>query len=1852
MPTLTSPASTARPEAADLGPLAWVLDELHKSLNSATQALRRFVRDAELSRGSDLAALDASPLRIARQQLHQAVGALEMVGLPVPARMLRAMEALTQKFVQRPEFCSEAAALKVERAGFALNDYLSGLIKGRRVSSVALFAQYRDVLDLLGEDRIHPADLWDQPRQVRAVPDLPAAPPMPYDAPAVRSRFDGLILNVVKTGNAPSARVLGDVCRAFYWEQKEPLVQSYWAVAAAYFEAMSLGLLAPDVYAKRAASRVLLQYRQLLKGDAQVSEQLARDLLFFCAQALPPEAPGSAPSLRAVRAAWGLDQTQPVDYAQPRFGHYDPTLLAQARKRMAAAAEIWSALSGGDASRLRAAQEQFSLVVDSIERLQPEAHALAQALSRVIDSLGHGNGLPSPALAMEVATAVLYLEAAYDDPDPTDAQRLQRGERLAQRLDQVLAGEPSPPLDGWMEELYRRVSDRQTMGSVVDELRASLGEVETALDAYFRQPAEKRPVLEVPGKLAQMRGVFTVLGLDQAALAVLRMRDRVERCLVDGPDAPANSPQAFEALGSSLGALGFLIDMLSYQRELAKKLFVFDEAQGVLRSVMGRQKEEGKSPSAHTDTAQEATNTVAIEAVQTRSTPVPESASAAPVPSPAAAPEDDGELRDIFLEDAAEVVANGQQALAQLRAAPADLALQTSLRRAYHTLKGSARMVGLTEFGEAAWAMEQLLNAWLPQQLPAPAALLDLSDQAMAGFGAWVQAIAQGQDGPWRAQPFRDSADALRLHQQVLALVLPGAAPAQAAASAAQTPQAPEPVQAPDFAHTQFVEEPTAAPAREGWLLEPAAPESPDLLDELDLDFSTVQEASEPALDAAPEGPAQPDVAAALTVHPDAPAPAPAAQFEPEPEMRQIGDLKVDAGLYAIYLSEADDWSSDLVQALQRGLATPPRNPDDACVALAHSLAGSSATVGYTGLSGLARALEHALQRVQAQGGTSPSQAQVLLDAAEHLRSLLHQFAAGFLKEPEPQILEALHGVAPSANPAVLNPVASPANLELDVGAQAVSDLPADDGAMDAAVQPAPAEPSLPSEKPDRLDVDLFAIFEEEAHDLLPQLGSALRQWQAQPLDASARTQALRVLHTLKGSARLAGALRLGDQAHSLETAVEAVTPDAAAAPGVAPLLAQYDALVQAFEALCAGAVQALAPQPTLAQAGSGTPDSAPPESGTTPVQWQDAARVALPVAVDGAHNPLQRQRGGQSLRVKADLLDRLVNQAGEVLTTRSRLAARLGGLRGAIDELDANLARLQTQLRELETQAESQMQSRLAQARDAAQDFDPLEMDRFTRVQELTRMMAESVHDVATVRTSLQRNLEGVEDDLTAQARQARELQHDLLRTRMTEFDSLADRLYGVVRQAAKDAGRSVRLDIEGGTLELDRGVLERVAPVFEHLLRNAVGHGIEPPEQRLAAGKPELGQVRVALVQQGNEVVATVSDDGRGLNLEAIRTRAVALGLLRADEQPGAHALAQLIFASGLSTASEVSALSGRGIGMDVVRAEINALGGRVELSTQPGQGTQFRLVLPLTTAVSHVVLVRVGQQVVGVPAGLVEQVRRISGAELDAAYASGRFAQGGGTLAFFWAGAVLQASRASTEPRGTHAVVLVVHSAGQRLALHVDEVLGNQELVVKNLGPQLATLPGLMGMSVLASGAVVLIYNPVALVLHYGDAIQDLMAGVAQASSAPALAVPAVGAAALAPLVLVVDDSVTVRRVTQRLLQREGYRVALANDGLHALEVLAQERPVVVLSDIEMPRMDGFDLVRNLRAHAQWADLPVIMITSRLADKHRALAASLGVQHYLGKPFDEAELLRWVQHYSALAATATATDAAAGA
>jgi chemosensory pili system protein ChpA (sensor histidine kinase/response regulator) len=603
-----------------------------------------------------------------------------------------------------------------------------------------------------------------------------------------------------------------------------------------------------------------------------------------------------------------------------------------------------------------------------------------------------------------------------------------------------------------------------------------------------------------------------------------------------------------------------------------------------------------------------------------------------------------------------------------------------------------------------------------------------------------------------------------------------------------------------------------------------------------------------------------------------------------------------------------------------------------------------------------------------------------------------------------------------------------------------------------------------------------------------------------------------------------------------------------------------------------------------------------------------------------GTEDDLGLRGTQEQVRVRAELLDRLVNYAGEVAIYRSRLEQQLGAFRGATAEMEQTNLRLRDQLRRLEIETEAQIIARYqreGETRDAT--FDPLELDRFSNLQQLSRALAETATDLSSLQGTLDDLTQGYETLLLQQSRVSSELQEGLMRTRMVPFDTVVPRLRRVLRQASTDSGKAAQLKLEGAQGELDRNVLERMTAPLEHMLRNAVAHGLEKSDVRAQSGKPEEGVITLSIRKEGSEVVLQISDDGRGLDRKAIRERGEDRGLVRKDVPLSNAQLDALIFEPGFSTAEEVTRLAGRGVGMDVVASEVRQLGGTIDIHSELGKGTVFTLRLPQTLAVTQAAFVRIGETTFAVPIASVRGVGRIPREELAKGDLD-TYRYGNEEYALHDLGRLIGHAPAKAEGQ-LQMPVLLTRSGDLHVAVTVDQIVGNREIVVKPIGPQVASIPGIFGATIMGDGSVVVILDVAPLVRRQA-AMRLEEEAIADAAPLETRQVP---------LVMVVDDSITMRKVTGRVLERNNFEVLTAKDGLDALERMAEVVPDLMLLDIEMPRMDGYELATAMKADPRLARVPIIMITSRTGDKHRQRAMDIGVDRYLGKPYQENELMR---------------------
>ena len=781
-------------------------------------------------------------------------------------------------------------------------------------------------------------------------------------------------------------------------------------------------------------------------------------------------------------------------------------------------------------------------------------------------------------------------------------------------------------------------------------------------------------------------------------------------------------------------------------------------------------------------------------------------------------------------------------------------------------------------------------------------------------------------------------------------------------------------------------------------------------------------------------------------------------------------------------------------------------------------------------------------------------------------------------------------------------------------------------------------------------DRELMDVFVEESAEILQVIEGALQAWTDDPGDNSRVQELERALHTLKGGARMAGYTPVANLSHTLETLLVRVRERAMRPDGqLLDLLERsHDRLhlmrQRAEEGESLPAADDLVQELAQWESPEAVPAPQPPAAEET----TDAAEAVAPTSTAAAadtQEPAARSEtprtGSDQIRVRADLLDNLVNYAGEVSIYRARLDQQVGAFRFNLTEMNQTVQRLRDQLRTLEIETEAQILYRYDREGDVAEptspaevaeddeDFDPLELDRFSRMQELSRSLGESVNDLSSIESMLDNLARESETLLLQQSRVNTELQDGLMRTRMVPFASLVPRLRRIVRQTAGELGREARIKVHGAQGEMDRTVLDRVVAPLEHMLRNAVAHGIESPEARSAAGKPEAGQIQLALDREGAEVVLRVSDDGAGMNLDAIREKARERGLLRDERELTDRETMQFVLAQGFSTAQEVTQVAGRGVGMDVVNAEIKQLGGSLEIDSEAGRGTRFTVRLPFTLAMNQALLCTSGEQAYAIPLTSIDGVVRVTRDQMETYLAQGDGAR------YHYAGQDYQVTALSLmlaegEPnltgQGGRIPLVLLQSGDHRLALQVEGLIGSREIVVKSVGPQISNVPGIYGATILADGRVVLILEMSALMRQGAAAhVQD---DVAEPVS------PVDGEEAddteEAPTVMVVDDSITMRKVATRLLERNNMQVLTASDGVDAVAKLQDRVPDAMLLDIEMPRMDGYELATHMRNDTRLQNIPIIMITSRTGEKHRQRAMEIGVDRYLGKPYQEADLL----------------------
>jgi chemosensory pili system protein ChpA (sensor histidine kinase/response regulator) len=1216
--------------------------------------------------------------------------------------------------------------------------------------------------------------------------------------------------------------------------------------------------------------------------------------------------------------------------------------------------------------------------------------------------------------------------------------------------------------------------------------------------------------------------------------------------------------------------------------------------------------------------------------------PAPVKASPPPAPKAAPAPaagEGDEEIMQIFIEDARDVLKNIVREFAVWRANPDNRNALTELRRGYHTIKGSGRMVGASEIAEFGWAIENMLNRYRDGKIPLSDAMLDLLESAQAAIPQLVDQLEGGPAPTIDYAALREKAHALA--QGATEAAATTAAPAVAAPAAAPA-RSPEPAL-------------PGLPRLDGVLLEIFTNEARGHVGTLRAEIAACREAGEVRLVPDTLGRAAHTLlgnARSLGINMMA-----AACLEAE---RLLNALRAQQeplhSSHIDLLTRLADTVEDMIAALNGENAVAATVPQrfDTIAREAHTEYQRLVEAGVAAPSAAPPAV---IEEIVAPPPPAAPKAPVVPLPVARAASTAARTAAveTVIERVDPELLEIFHEEAADLLTAIDDALAqwraAPDDLrqvpELKrllhtlkggarmAGAATVGTLAHNTESLLKNVEDRTLEAS-----PGLLDVLV------EVHDTLAHMVEKLNAGQPLlvPRSLNARVDAL-----IKGEA-LAAAESLS---HAPTVAPEVGIPPVVTLPsaGTRSAVPEFQAvpvssnITDSASALPTFEAREEGPAPVpfeTAHLDTSTPAVAPSPEPVEPIEPAAAGEAAqgavefgeVPDRREGDEDtgklwPERAERRGQ-IRVNTQLLNNLVNYAGEVSIARSRMEQQVYGFRDNLAELARNITRFRDQIRELEIQSESQILYRLEnQSPDDVKglDFDPLEFDRFSRLQQLSRQLAESLHDLTTIQGSLGNFIGEAEAVLQQQARINTELQEGLMRTRMVSFATQAGRLRHMVRQTARELGKHAELELEGADVELDRTVLERMIGPFEHMIRNSLDHGIEAEAERKRAGKPETGRITIASVQQGSEIVIRFSDDGAGLNLPAIRKKAIERGLLAPNATVTDDELVQFILRAGFSTAEKVTELSGRGVGMDVVYSEVKQLGGSMSVDTRRGQGTSFIIRLPLTLSIAQALMVYVGDQLFAVPLASVSNIIEYPVEHLNELAVGKNPLLKHGEYVYPYMHLGVRFGMASTPRNNRKVPVLIARTGTREIAIQVDGLGGTREIVIKALSPQLAELKGLAGATILGDGRVVLIID-VAGLWYRDDAIH--------LEERPVAAEP-VKPPRERPVIMVVDDSLTVRKVTSKHLQKRGMDVLVAKDGLDAVEQLRDHVPDLMLVDIEMPRMDGYELTTRVRGDARLKHIPIIMITSRAGGKHRQKAFELGVDQYMSKPYQEDELFR---------------------
>ena len=1948
-------------DTVEYNSLRWVKKELDLILSEAQSALSLYIEEKDESR-----------LRECADHLHMVHGTLQMVELYGAAQLAEEMYKVAAAVLDKSLANEEDAYDVLMRSMLQLPDYLESLQAGSKDVPMVLLPLLNDLrasrnASLLSEN-------------VLFFPDIEAAGGQPQKAEAVTGQLQAMAKKLrphYQIGllgwfrgqkvRASQKRILA-VLNEFEKISADPAAHRLWSVSAALIEGLMLDGLDSNVSVKMLMGQVDRNIHHLIKqGEIEFAKdlpaELLKNLLYYVARIEK-----DSPKIKQIKETYHLKELLP-----------DSSTLEEARSGLGGLnTELLRTVSQGIREDLLEVKDTLEIFVHSEDRNTEKLSELPQLLNKIADTLAMlGLGGPREQVLDQrtfIENIVAGSKAGTDDEVMGIASVLLSVES---QLNNFIASRSSAS-----EGVEHRVGDlaempsgeyQEVLSTVIGEALQDFNSAKQAIIDYLENTEKKELLTTIYDKISVVCGAMFMLPLDRLEPQLKAVLEYVDKVLIKADQQPDEKIQ--DSLADVITSIEYYLEAVLEGRPGIDASFASGDAaaQKLIEetarfadeaATVEPPEEEVVEPEIsleenfemEVEPEAEAEEVIEVEEVA-EATPPDEEA-------PAAVEEEryiilgddaDEEILEIFIEEALEELESLNEYLPKWLANADNEEALTTIRRSFHTLKGSGRLIGAQLIGEFSWSIENLLNKVMDKTRPADQDVFDVLQDAVSVLPQLVEQLKGNREPVSNIYTLIDKAELLAKKRQ--ADEPPVAAEEETAESeediiideadeldgdieltvddsfaidisedelqlaedSLDISDVEDDITLEESDETFSLTEDTSESAAGQALTEDAVDfDDMDLEDDFNIDLT--EDLQELQLAITPEHEEQDggdelvldessisiddevapdeesllvdvsdDESVELKLEEEA--------LELEEEALDLEDsvspvepettedllaIHADPVLFEIYKNESEAHLAQLREMLElhnNGEQKLTASPE--LVRALHTLYGSARTAEVEEIAELSGSLEKYVRALQSANlsDISDQGVSVISAVTELIASMLDT-----LSDPSKR-LRSDKALLSQIDELILavdkDDMASAVSMEV----QASEPVPADETAEEILTEETPEEPEQEEAAfSDYGDVDdeLVDIFLEEAEELVDGCENSLQRWGNDNSDVESVNDLQRLLHTLKGGARMADLSPIGDLTHALESLIIAVNnnqvsfskpmsnvlndamdalsdmlanvKNRAPIPSPGKMIRHLDALrkgeaieiekkthenpeeVELEEDLSDLSVLLEAEEPADISTSEVQHEEVIELEATEekiPAPHEDSSSLSLAKEDTVELNEPEEHKSAishEQVRVRSDLLNTLVNNAGEVSVYHARMGQQVSSFSHNLGEMEQTVIRLRDQLRKLTIETEAQILSRYEKESDQYDvDFDPLEMDRFSTLQQISRSLSETVNDIESIKDILVDDVRDAETLLLQESRVSTELQEGLMRTRMVHFGGLASRLRRIVRQTSRELGKDVSLEIIGETTEVDRTVLDRIIAPLEHMLRNAVSHGIEKPDERTEKGKDSTGHISISVDREGSDVVIKVVDDGRGIDVNAIRNQAVRNGLLDADSGLSDRDILQFIMEPGFSTATEVTQISGRGVGMDVVDSEIKQLGGVLEIDTVIGSGTSFTVRLPLTLAINHALLVNVGEDVYAVPLNSIEGVVRLNGPELQSFYDSedSAYQFAGTRYELRHLGRILHGQQPDYSRSGQLFPVLLARVGEQRVALHVDELLGRREIVVKPVGPQISTVRGISGATILGDGRVVLILEMNALVLG-----ESLFHVTGEQEEEIAIAEPE-EAQEREPIVMVVDDSITIRKVTERILGRHGMQVITAKDGVDAVAQLQEQMPDVMLLDIEMPRMDGYEVATHVRNDERLKDLPIIMITSRTGSKHRDKAMEIGVNKYLGKPYQEDELMETI-------------------